>query len=102
MIQVIQQSCTWQQWHIIFCSQGTRGMLETKVSHLLTGWPDKGNAFLFADPGKLGVFTQESVARMNGLGTILLRYPKNLFMIKITLGGRCGTYAYSLISLGYM
>jgi len=45
------------------------------VAHLLdraNGWPDEGDASGFQRLGEFGVFRQEAVARMHGLGPGLL------------------------------
>ena len=45
--------------------------------------PDENNAFLFAPFGQLGIFSQEAIARMDGIHIMFLADTDNIFNIQI-------------------
>ena len=77
-------------------------MLEAKGGHLLWGGAQEGDAGLLAEPGKVGVLAQETVAGVNGLGACLPRYGYHLVLIQIGILGGARAQWIGLVGAGHM
>ena len=70
--------------------------------HCLGTGTNKNNPFLLASPGKFCIFGQETISRMNGIGTTTFGYGNNFFNIQITVFSCCSPYRIGFISIRHM
>ena len=70
--------------------------------HGLGGGADEDDALGVTTAHKVGVFRQEAVAGMYGVGLAMLGYGDNLFDVKITLVRLCRAYAIGFVGIHHV
>ena len=88
--------------HGVLFGQFPRGVLQAEIAHLLRRWADERDARCRTGFGKAGVFTEKTVAGVDGLGTRGTCGFQNFRLIQIAFG--CGSRAdeHSLIGFYHM
>ena len=78
------------------------GVLEAKGIHLLRRGADKGNATGLTTFHKIRVFTEETIAGVDGIHAVLFHQRKQFFLVQVGLTGASLTQTVSLIGLAHM